>query len=140
MQAVAPDVEANSEENSATATPESYEKQESLIALAWSKPTDCDTADAGQSPDVKGSEMTPILPAQSTETVQQGDGEEQKSALAPCDPQSADQTTTVEQVEHQRTELYKYFFCVILSNFIIVYKREKKRDGETPQKKTIKCV
>ncbi|KAF6735043.1 hypothetical protein FQA47_002633 [Oryzias melastigma] len=81
VQAVAPDVEANSEESSATATPESYEKQESLIALAWSKPTDCDTADAGQSPDVKGSEMTPILPAQSTETVQQGDGEEQKSAL-----------------------------------------------------------
>ncbi|RVE71911.1 hypothetical protein OJAV_G00056500 [Oryzias javanicus] len=103
-QAVTPDVEAHSEESSAAATPDSCEKQESLITLAWSKATDCDTADAanvetGQSPDVKGSEMTPILPAQSKETVQRGDGGGQKSALAPCDAQSEEQGTTVEERE-----------------------------------------
>ncbi|XP_078804942.1 uncharacterized protein LOC144992455 isoform X2 [Oryzias latipes] len=93
-------------ESSATGTPDSYEKQESLIPLAWSKPTDCDTdcqvdaanVGSGQSPDVQGSEMTPILPAQSRKAVPQIDVEEQKSTLAQCvSAQSAEQATTEEQ-------------------------------------------
>lgn len=132
-------------ESSATGTPDSYEKQESLIPLAWSKPTDCDTdcqvdaanVGSGQSPDVQGSEMTPILPAQSRKAVPQIDVEEQKSTLAQCvSAQSAEQATTEEQVAHQCTGLFLFYF--ISSNFFIVSKRDKRQIKQSREKTHLK--
>lgn len=106
------------EENSATKSPRSYEKQGSLITLAWSKPpgedTDYEAETAGQSQDVESSLKTQVQPRdinstaedmQSAETFEERDREDLKRTLFQSDPtgdpdaQSADQhCSTVRQV------------------------------------------
>ncbi|XP_035798113.2 uncharacterized protein LOC118469403 [Amphiprion ocellaris] len=101
------------EEDSAPKSPQSYEKQGSLITLAWSKPPEDDTdyeaeaADGGtgQSQDVESSLTTQVQPAQCEETVPEKDREDLKPSLLQsgspghCEAQTGDeQSHTVEQL------------------------------------------
>lgn len=98
------------EEGSATRSPQSYEKQGSLITLAWSKPPDEDyeaeAAGTGQSQDVGSSLKTQVQPSHTSSTAEhtqweetsgERDGEDLKPALFESDStghpdaQSADQ-------------------------------------------------
>ncbi|XP_075325860.1 uncharacterized protein LOC142383916 isoform X1 [Odontesthes bonariensis] len=71
------------EEGSATKNPQSYQKQGSLITLAWSKRLETAEGGADQHQDVE-SMRTQVQPTQSEETGQNRDGEEVDIALSQC--------------------------------------------------------
>ncbi|XP_029290241.1 uncharacterized protein LOC115010014 [Cottoperca gobio] len=110
LQSLAADGRAQEEEvGSATKSPQSYEKQGSLIAFAWSKPPedDADYEAAGaavgdQSQDVQPSDTSgTVEDTQCEETSGESDREEMKPILFHSDPdaQSADQQcSTVRQL------------------------------------------
>lgn len=91
-QSLAVDGEAQEEEvGSTTKSPQSYEKQGSLIALAWSKPpeddTDCEAAvrGTGQRQGVQPSDTSSTAGhTQSEETSGESDREEMKPTGHPC--------------------------------------------------------
>lgn len=112
------------EEGSATKSPQSYEKQGSLITLAWSKPpeddTDYDTEAAdggtGQSHDSEDSLKTQVQPSDISSTAEytqceETSGESQDKELKPTlfqsgstghhDTQSAEKQCSVGQVLYE---------------------------------------
>lgn len=100
------------DEEGATKSPQSYEKQGSLIALAWSKPPEEETdyeaeashGDASQSQDVE-SGLSQVQSTHCEETVWERDREELKPTHSDAaGHQSAEQQcSTVEQVVHEAT-------------------------------------
>ena len=84
------------EEGSATKSPQSYQKQGSLITLAWSKRLETAEGGKDQRQDVE-SMRTQVQSTQSVESGQNRDGEEVDIALSQCGSSGHHEASSADQ-------------------------------------------